>query len=176
MAGGDRMPRLVALDIDYTLWPFWVDTHRHPPFRQTARGVVDGSGEAVELFPDVPSILLELHANPEVQLAYVSRTGEPAWAEEAARLVRLADSQHTMWSVADHREVYPGSKLTHFQRLHQRTGIPYSEMLFFDDESQNREVAQLGVTFVLLGHDGLTRRALAEGLALFRANQGGRGR
>lgn len=34
---------------------------------------------------DVPSILLELHANPEVQLAYVSRTGEPAWAEEAAR-------------------------------------------------------------------------------------------
>ncbi|KAG6901565.1 hypothetical protein C0995_010499 [Termitomyces sp. Mi166 len=37
-----------------------------------------------------------------------------------------------------------GSKLTHFMKIHQRTGIPYSEMLFFDDEHRNAEVEELG--------------------------------
>ncbi|KAL9067078.1 MAG: hypothetical protein Q9157_006928, partial [Trypethelium eluteriae] len=44
-----------------------------------------------------------------------------------------------------HLEIYPGSKMTHFARLHAATGIPYAEMLFFDDESRNREVEKLGV-------------------------------
>jgi magnesium-dependent phosphatase 1 len=40
----------------------------------------------------------------------------------------------------DHLEIYPGSKIAHFKQLHKITGIPYSEMLFFDDESRNKEV------------------------------------
>lgn len=27
-----------------------------------------------------------------------------------------------------------GSKIAHFKELHKKTGIPYEEMLFFDDE------------------------------------------
>ena len=37
-----------------------------------------------------------------------------------------------------------GSKITHFEKLHQKTGIPYEEMLFFDDERRNSETEQLG--------------------------------
>lgn len=49
-----------------------------------------------------------------------------------------------------------GSKITHFEKLHQKTGIPYEEMLFFDDERRNSETEQLGmrirhsISFLLL--------------------------
>lgn len=38
----------------------------------------------------------------------------------------------------------PGSKLRHFKSIHKKTGIAYADMLFFDDESRNKEVEQLG--------------------------------
>ena len=37
-----------------------------------------------------------------------------------------------------------GSKLRHFKSIHKKTGIAYSEMLFFDDEARNKEVESLG--------------------------------
>ena len=40
--------------------------------------------------------------------------------------------------------VLPGSKLRHFKSIHKKTGIPYAEMLFFDDEARNKEVESLG--------------------------------
>ncbi len=41
------------------------------------------------------------------------------------------------------------SKLKHFQALHERTGIPYTDMLFFDDESRNAEVERLGKYYLI---------------------------
>ncbi|KAG5350040.1 hypothetical protein C0989_000519 [Termitomyces sp. Mn162] len=64
-------------------------------------------------------------------------------------------------------EIYPGSKLTHFDRIHQKTGIPYSEMLFFDDEHRNAEVEELGVTFCLVPQ-GVDRDIFEKGLAKWR--------
>jgi len=46
----------------------------------------------------------------------------------------------------DHLEIYPGSKIKHFEKLQKVTGVAYREMLFFDDEKRNREVEKLGVT------------------------------
>lgn len=40
----------------------------------------------------------------------------------------------TLHSIADHFEIYPGSKKTHFRAIHERTGIPYESMVFWDNE------------------------------------------
>ncbi|KIK17223.1 hypothetical protein PISMIDRAFT_685480 [Pisolithus microcarpus 441] len=50
----------------------------------------------------------------------------------------------------DQLEIYPTDKTVHFEALHKKTGLPYSEMLFFDDERRNRNVEKLGVMFILV--------------------------
>lgn len=68
-------------------------------------------------------------------------------------------------------EIYPGSKMTHFQKIHQNTGIPFDEMVFYDDESRNKEVAKLGVTFVLVP-DGVNSIIFQRGLEDWRKRKG----
>jgi magnesium-dependent phosphatase 1 len=67
----------------------------------------------------------------------------------------------------DHLQIYPGSKMRHFQHLHSETGIPYEDMLFFDDENRNREVEGLGVVMWLV-RDGVTRHEVDEGVRCWR--------
>lgn len=45
------------------------------------------------------------------------------------------------------QETRIGSKIKHFKELHGKTGIPYNEMVFYDDEGRNREVESLGMFF-----------------------------
>ncbi|XP_036210510.1 uncharacterized protein LOC118678732 isoform X2 [Myotis myotis] len=49
------------------------------------------------------------------------------------------------------REIYQGSKVTHFERLQQKTGVPFSQMIFFDDEKRNIvDVSKLGTEWCYL--------------------------
>ncbi len=75
----------------------------------------------------------------------------------------------------DHLEIYPGSKIRHFERLQKATGIGYEEMLFFDDERRNREVERLGVTMWLVP-DGVNCEAFDRGVGEWRKRRGIRGR
>ncbi len=64
------------------------------------------------------------------------------------RLVKAID-------LFDYQEIYPGSKITHFRKLHDDSGVEYEDMIFFDDEYRNAEVGnKLGVHFVEVGHQG----------------------
>ncbi|XP_048374245.1 magnesium-dependent phosphatase 1 isoform X2 [Sphaerodactylus townsendi] len=55
-------PSLVVFDLDYTLWPFWVDTHVDPPFRKNRDGSIqDRNGQPVRLYPEVQAVLEQLH-------------------------------------------------------------------------------------------------------------------
>jgi magnesium-dependent phosphatase 1 len=67
----------------------------------------------------------------------------------------------------DYLQIYPGSKIKHFEKLHQQTGLDYEEMLFFDDESRNRDVERLGVVMYLV-RDGVTRAEFDEGVNSWR--------
>ncbi|KAI0804798.1 magnesium-dependent phosphatase-1 [Irpex lacteus] len=169
-----RLPKLVAFDLDYTLWDLWIDTHVTPPLKRVGvNSVWDKHGEQIEFYRDVPEILHRLR-EAGVIIAACSRTSAPKLARQALSLLlvppQVGDKESPPKPAIeffDQLEIYPGSKLTHFKKLHEKTGLPYSEMLFFDDERRNKEVESLGVTFCLVQH-GTDDRTFEHGLAEWR--------
>ncbi|KAI0073977.1 magnesium-dependent phosphatase-1 [Panus rudis PR-1116 ss-1] len=167
-----RLPKLVAFDLDYTLWDLWIDTHVTPPLKRDGNAlnsVKDKYGEEISFYRDVPEILHRLR-NAGVIIAACSRTSAPTLARRALSLLLVpppaghkGESPTPAIKFFDQQEIYPGSKITHFKKLHQKTGMPYSEMLFFDDEHRNKEVESLGVTFCLVSR-GLDDRTFEHGL------------
>ncbi|XP_038226394.1 magnesium-dependent phosphatase 1-like isoform X2 [Dermochelys coriacea] len=155
-----HLPGLVVFDLDYTLWPFWVDTHVDPPFQRGRAGsVLDARSHPVRLYAEVLAVLEQLQ-DLGVPMAAASRTGE---TRGATQLLELFGVRHFLRQV----EIYPGGKSAHFHRLQQDTGVPFAQMLFFDDEERNiRDVSKLGVTCVLVP-DGMTQALLTQGLEAF---------
>ncbi|XP_015976066.1 magnesium-dependent phosphatase 1 isoform X1 [Rousettus aegyptiacus] len=139
-----QLPKLAVFDLDYTLWPFWVDTNVDPPFHKSSDGTVrDSRGQTIRLYPEVPEVLERFHSLG-VPIAAASRTGETKGANQ---LLELFD--FVRYFV--HREIYPGSKVAHFERLQQKTGVPFSQMIFFDDEKRNIvDVSKLGTEWCYL--------------------------
>ncbi|KAH7914887.1 magnesium-dependent phosphatase-1 [Hygrophoropsis aurantiaca] len=171
----NRLPKLIAFDLDYTLWDFYVDFHLYPPLKQDESGAVtDSNGQDIAFYKDVPKILHRLR-DAGVAIAACSRTSDPKLAMEALRLIQVlpkaGDKQgesNAAIDFFDQLEIYPTSKEVHFKALHEKTGIPYSEMLFFDDEIRNKNVdTKLGVTFILV-KKGLDERTMENGLKEWR--------
>lgn len=159
-----RLPKLVVFDLDYTLWPFYIDTHHSPPFTRRSDDnktkIVDGSGRRVSYFPDSESILLHLKDTPGISVACASRTGAIDYAKKLLKALNWTD-------LFDYREIFPGSKITHFRNLAKSSGIEFKDMLFFDDENRNVvDVQGLGVTCVH-AHDGMSWCVLKEGFTTF---------
>ena len=67
----------------------------------------------------------------------------------------------------DYLQIYPGNKTTHFERIQRDSGIEFEEMLFFDDESRNKNVEVLGVVMQLV-RDGVTREEIDAGVRSWR--------
>ncbi|KAH0950276.1 hypothetical protein HN011_010580 [Eciton burchellii] len=137
-------PKVIIFDLDYTLWPFWVDTHVNPPFRKGAQNkIVDAHGHVVEYYFDVPDILKRL-SKEGYELGIASRTSEIRGANQ---LLELFDWKKFFKYI----EIFPGSKVTHFSNIQRNSQVNYKDMLFFDDESRNIvEVGKLGVHAVLV--------------------------
>lgn len=93
-------------------------------------------------------------------MAAASRTEDPPAAKE---LLRVLDIDKYF----SYKEIYPGSKVSHFKKFAQASGIPYKDMLFFDDEERNiHEISRLGVTCVLVER-GMKQAVLENGLKKF---------
>ena len=107
----------IVFDVDYTLWPYWVDTHTSPPYSCAAgvggwvggaaprrhpasesqdTVVQDSTGQVIQLFKETDEVICGLKQVAGLQLAYASRTGRPVWLEDLARLVPFSNGQ-TMW-------------------------------------------------------------------------------
>ncbi|KAF4588344.1 hypothetical protein EYR38_010312 [Pleurotus pulmonarius] len=150
--------------------------HRH---QDTLNEVLDRYNDKICFYKEVPEIMHRLKAEGVV-IAACSRTHAPALARQALSLLLVPppgasragqsdDSSNVQPAIKffDQLEIYPGSKLTHFRKLHEKTGLPYSEMLFFDDEHRNQEVEKLGVTFCLVP-EGVNNKVFEKGLARWR--------
>ena len=131
---------LVVFDLDFTLWDAggtWCD-HLSPPFKISSKGVSDARGKIVNLYPDAMEIFQVIQDN-SIPMAVASRTEEPEWARQLLELLSIRDK-------FKYEEIFPGSKVTHFNNLNEKSGIEFSKMIFFDDEPRNTiEVGDLGV-------------------------------
>ncbi|VFQ88813.1 unnamed protein product [Cuscuta campestris] len=146
----DPLPRLVVFDLDYTLWPFYCECR--------------SKREMPKLYPQAKGILYALKEKG-VDVAIASRSPTPDIANIFLEKLQIksmfvAQEVFSSWS----------HKTEHFQRIQQRTRVPYNEMLFFDDENRNIEaVSKMGVTSILVSN-GVNIAALKEGLSKFLQN------
>lgn len=155
-------PKLIVFDLDFTLWDCggtWCDC-LSPPFARVNGRVVDSDGSHVRLYNDVGTILDECD-RAGVAIALASRTERPVWARELVELLGISER-------FEYAEIYPSSKIAHFEALREASGYDHSEMLFFDDEMRNiREVSELGVTSIHVTA-GMTSDLFDAGLTEFR--------
>lgn len=151
--------KLVVFDLDFTLWDaggLWCD-HTTPPFNKTHKGVFDAEGRHIYLYPDVLGII-QTCRDTDLPMALASRTSAPDWARQLIQLLGIE-------GVFVQEEIYPSSKVAHFNKLHQQLGIAYEDMVFFDDEMRNiDEVGKLGVKAIYVP-DGLTWPLFEKGLS-----------
>ncbi|OMO56280.1 HAD-superfamily phosphatase, subfamily IIIC [Corchorus capsularis] len=142
-----NLPRLVVFDLDYTLWPFYCE--------------FGDEDENPYLYPQAKGILLALKEK-EIDLAIASRSPTPEIAKPyldklGIRSMFVAEEIFSSWT----------HKTEHFQRIHRKTGIPFSSMLFFDDENRNIEsVSKMGATSIYVSN-GVNLNALRQGLSEF---------
>lgn len=110
-----------------------------------------------------------------IKIGAASRTHAPDLGREMLRLLKIpksdsSDSQRAI-DYFDYLQIYPGSKTTHFERIHRDSGIAYEEMLFFDDESRNKNVEVLGVVMQLV-RDGVNVKMVDNGVRSWRKRHG----
>lgn len=147
LTSAPQLPALVVFDLDYTLWPYFCECR--------------SKNEIPVLYPQAKSVIQALKSKG-VLIAVASRSPT---ADIARTFLNKLDLLSTFCAM----EIYSSwsHKTDHFKKIQQKTGIPYSNMLFFDDEDRNiQAISQLGVKSVLV-HNGVTLNALKEGLQKF---------
>ena len=144
------LPKLVVFDLDNTLWLpelYQLRSLRGEPV----------AGRDVNLLPGAEAALHELATCERwraagTKVGVASRTNKGAWARSLLTQFEVPGGidEKTLDDFVSFQQIYTGSKVRHFERLHEASGIAYEDMLFFDDALGGQygncmPVAQLGV-------------------------------
>ncbi|KAF1778410.1 Magnesium-dependent phosphatase-1, eukaryotic type [Phytophthora cactorum] len=74
------------------------------------------------------------------------------------------EEKKSLLSIVDYEAIYPRNKRVHFEQLKKDSGIPYEDMLFFDNEYGNvHDIQKLGVTCAYCPQ-GLTEGSWIQGM------------
>lgn len=163
-------------------------TLRYPGPTIPIKGKVDGyeeevvvgmqcpNGPTVKLFKGARDALVELATEDkykDVIIAAASSSEEPSFSNACLDNIEVIPGV-TMRSMFQYDQIgrtghLTSRKTTHFKELHKESGIPYNEMLFFDDCNWGDHVADVGNVFGVIGqrtprgmqlrefHDGLNK-------------------
>lgn len=171
-------PAIIVFDCDWTLYPFDCHSIVFPPFKQSEIGITDRDGRWADPFLQVPKILGAI-VDAEIPIAFLSRNPCADSVESLLRVIPLYSAKGTMslWDAMPNRDYFQAfsnggqrkGKGKHFAALQAASGVDFSNMLFFDDISENIELAQAdGITAIKVGKYGMTWSALHEGLTTWR--------
>jgi magnesium-dependent phosphatase 1 len=163
--------QLVVFDLDYTIWQpemYQIDgppmlmsvddfqrkrNRGHPPGSDTIlqhKIVTDRRGTPITVFEGASHALSEINRQKKVKPLKVgisSRTDEPRWALQIMQWLTVADGT-PLANCFDNNliEISYDNKSKHFMSLNRKTGIPFEDMVFFDNEYSNiQSVGSLGV-------------------------------
>ncbi|CAJ1343328.1 unnamed protein product [Effrenium voratum] len=177
------LPSLIVFDLDACMWsPEMYELSSAPDAYCSKRGGVVAGRDTVKLFPGASAVLQRLADGADgkrferVKLAVASSTTEPGFAQKCLEEFPL--NGRKLGDLLHFRQIYPGSKGgQHFPKLKEESGIPYEEMIFFDDCTYSDNCADVahrcpGVTCVRTPH-GLTEEDFDLALAAFAAGKRG---
>ena len=105
----------------------------------------------------------------DIQAAAASTSDVPEWARICLDHLIVDDGSALKECFTDeHIELYDRSKADHVRALHNKTGVPYSRMVFFDDEYEKNIVTiqrELPDVKTWCVPEGMTREAWEEAKA-----------
>lgn len=177
-------PSLLVFDCDYTIWPFDCDKDVFAPFtNSTWSGVYDYFGRPSNAYHDVAGIFGAIQ-DAGIPVAFLSRNPSAHSVRELLEalpcLNKVGAVEKSLWNTMpspDYFHAYSSSgigkgKDRHFTALQKVCGIPYADMVFFDDQVDNvKASSRMGVTSVYLKNNGLTVSAFIRGIEGWRRNR-----
>ncbi len=162
-----KKPEIIVFDLDYTLWPYYVDCHVSPPIRKNKNNIItDTQNFEVRGFDHVPKILKTLREHclgPNQHLAIASKSTTPELARQSLDLLDWSKYFSSF-------QIYPKSKDNHMKQIQQELNFDrFENVLFFDDEHNNIvTTSRMGVKAILVEPSkGVDLHTIKQGLEHF---------
>ena len=152
--------------------------------------MTDSCGQVVKCYPEVPEILSILKGLgyslgiasrfvftqnmfiPVLINHSLSSEPKPSKKQNNGRWRSVTSLEQLLklfqWNqYFDYKQIFAGCKVTHFNNIKKESGLPFNQMIFFDDENRNiRDLSAKGVVSILVER-GVTKKVVNDGIKRF---------